>query len=328
MKNMARIAASLGVLAAACAGASATIAGCSGDDTVGGGDASTDTTVDAPNDALPPKDATGDTGSEDAADAGLDAADAADAADTSVFPFDASGAQDGQAVTAFVNQAAAAFCAGFKKCCVPDGGAGPWDEAKCELDNGPSGPLHGYGNIFMGAPFAPTGNIALNPAAAQACIADLLSYMCDARTSAWENKTNRDCAQALQGVLPPGTGPTDAGDGGCGIFFECAGNQNCYGGAFGSPIGTCGPLHSDGGTCTSHVNNECQTHGYGTEGAWCDIEDAGAFCKPTVPLDAGCVQTIECQSLICFGGKCVDSITIVPAQNAPGCAKYTDAGPG
>src|SRR5207248_2428341 len=83
MKNMARIAASLGVLAAACAGASAIVAGCGGDDTEGGGDASTDTTTDAPHDALPPNDASGEASAEDAGDAGIDAA---DAADTSIFP--------------------------------------------------------------------------------------------------------------------------------------------------------------------------------------------------------------------------------------------------
>src|SRR5207253_983627 len=130
----------------------------------------------------------GEASAEDAGDAGIDAA---DAADTSIFPFDASGRQDAQAVTTFLDQAATTFCDGFKKCCVPDGGTGPWDEAKCELDNGPSGPLHFFGNIYLGAPFATGGNIALNPAAAQACLDDLRAYVCDARTSAWWLKANR-----------------------------------------------------------------------------------------------------------------------------------------
>ena len=344
MKNLSRITASLGIVASVLVGSSALVAGCGGDDTVGG-NGEPDATADAARDAVSDhtvidtgNDVQTDSPSPDAneaavPDAGPDAADAHDAADSA----DSADAQDSADAADSADSADAHDSADAADAAdsadANDASDAPLGQPVTDFINQATATLCATvdtcctdagvpGTFDAGActaTYGPTsgaggyGNINL---AAPAASRGLITVNAVKAQACLDDLKAYSCTQRasawyikVNDDCAAALQGTVAPGGACANAFECSGNQNCAN-------GTCVAVGVAGAACTSNLNIECVTHGFDSAQAlWCN--KGTGVCEATRALGAACPQQITCASALCNGTSCTDQFNF-PASVACG----------
>lgn len=301
MRRVARFSVALGLVAGSGALLSYGLIGCSGDDTVVGVDAATDSTTDV----VEGPDA--DTGAPDVDDGGS---------------FDAKPDVKQLTFDEFINQQSVLLCQRYAQCCF-GADAAAFDTNKCVAAISPFGlasnveGLRVPGVVFPadGGPDGGGVNLVIDQVKANTCLAELSTLDCPTITANAYAKTVQDCYGAVTGTLPPGNGP-------CLDSAECAPGNFC-GAVNDGGTRTCTPLLQAGATCNgSPANVACQYRGELGAAARCErykAPDGGApsnVCTARLANGAACSSGWDCQSDLCdFGNHlCASSaVTIGPS---------------
>ncbi len=310
MKNLVRVAMVLGGFVGTSALTSVLVVGCGGDDTVyptadgGGTDATADSSVD--------------TGT---VDGDIDAG-----ADVIVIHIPPS------KLGTYVHDINVVACAKLASCCVGTNTAAfntPGCIALFE-QNPVLIPGLADQNALIGA--ADSGNIDFSDAGAQTCFNDIAALGCGSYTSAQILKVRNDCLGAAKGTVA-------AGSGSCATSPECVQPAHCNtavdGGLCTAPLGV---GTACGGATAHETQAQCGSLLLGVP-AYCDTPNnfgKTGQCQAQRPLDAGCMEPVECASGICSpvttdpilldagAGACSTSISFASADT---CTAFAlDAG--
>jgi hypothetical protein len=315
MMNATKFSVLLSAVACVVGAASASIAGCGGDNSVGettdGGES--DVTLDVGNDVG--ADVVGPTG--DAGDA-MTTTDtgAGDAGpDVVITPVPLANYQVAQAT---------ALCTRQSECCNLDGGS--FNLAQCVIDN--TG--YGFNNTLPEAPsILDAGHLVYDMDAGSACVHGVSQLACQGITGAQFGALTRLCFRALQGNVPVGSA--------CSSSFECVSGSYC--GATVDAGSQCLKLIDAGALCDTNVGDQsCSYLGSGNPPYYCNTispGDAGSKCEPVRADGVTCTSgppysdSFACQSLSCGDDYTCGSTTTLVSGSF--CAYYTvkaDAGDG
>lgn len=301
-------------------------------------DATTDAEQDSPTetstDSAVASDVALDTGTGPVGDSGTPESDSGTDSGMIVFGNDAGDA--GAAALAFPGQLAAAICSQIAACCGTTGDAAAFNWQSCYSDT-LSG---GYRGSSAGAFYFPSGNVAFDPAQAQACLNAVAAVDCSTNqvTAAQEAALTQACFGVYYGILPQGSP--------CNATIECAPGNYCS--PFDGGVGAnCVPLAGDGGACgvlgsnTTVAQTVCSYLGAGANGLGCHttaIDGGGNVqtpvsqwtCGPQWPVGASCWVNADCSSYICHEFSSTDyaCANVGDWSNANTCAQYAIADAG
>lgn len=302
MAKLSRVTVVVGILVGSGTAVSATMMGCSGDDTVAQQDASTDVTTDTGNDVVIGPDVGPDAKPGDGGDAG----------------------EGGMTVKEFVAQQETLLCQRMATCCFGVD-ASAFDTPKC-LDIVKTTAIEGN-TADLNDPKLDVSKVVVDQTKALSCIAGAKTFACPSMTDTEYRNDIQNCFGAVTGIVPTG--------GGCNVTVECAPGNYCKAGAFvppdagadagdggdsgAPPKGGCVALAGASNACQGGAFNEaCMYRGYlGQPSLRCDTSnfDGGApsnTCLPKYPNGNKCAWDWDCTSELCSsGGTCVPSATIV-----------------
>ncbi len=312
----------------------AQLAGCGGDDTSSaqaGPDASeasvTDTSTadmttpadDGPSDSSSSRDGASDGGTSVMLDG--------DSGDAQVLNADgAACAVSVPTVGEYFGALASTVCQSLKSCC---GTGANFDTASCLSTYG-NPAFGGFLGVGFAVPYLDGGRIAYDPAAACQCLEGVASVNCGLIPGQTLLSLQQTCLAAIHGTVPITTA-TDAGNGtaaGCASSYECVSGAYCTANAPTDPtdasLGSCSPLVSDGGACTSEL--QCSYLANGVPSLQCS-----GTCIPRLEAGAACGSNTNCSSNVCASsgaGSICASGEVFSTMAA--CAFFTipDAGDG
>lgn len=279
MRNFSRWGVIVGVLGSSLAAVSATMVGCSGDDTVVPPDSGPDTTPDVKVDSPPPVEA-----GPDVKDAGPDIS-----------------VNDASAILQFIADHRTKVCARYAQCCFGSD-AGAFDQSKCDSIVASLG----WSRSIQEPQFpgiATGGRILLDPTAAATCIASVSTFSCPSIQASENNTMTQACYKALTGTQGAGQP--------CNATVECASGNYCSPGGDAGDAGTgvCTALSGSGGACNtaSPQNNMCQYRGYLGTASRCDGTNK---CNTRLANGIACNYDWECTSGLC------DNVTFTCGNSA------------